>query len=77
MKKKPSKKSLEYAEKLGIKYVEIMNEYPNDSVDADMMNSYDIKYSIHSPITDLNIASLNKSIQKASINEIKKIYRFS
>ncbi|BBL62261.1 sugar phosphate isomerase [Methanobrevibacter arboriphilus] len=65
-------KSLEYAEKLDIKYVEIMNEYPNDSVDVDMMNSYDIKYSIHSPITDLNIASLNKSIQKASINEIKK-----
>ncbi len=63
---------LEFAENKNIEYIEIMNEYPDDSIDIEMMNSYKLKYTIHSPITDLNIASLNKSIQKASINEIKR-----
>lgn len=62
---------LEFAESLKIEYFELLNEYPNDIVDGDLMNSYDLKYTIHSPITDLNLASLNKSIRKASINEIK------
>lgn len=64
-------KSLEFAENLGIKHLEIMNEYPNDSINIEAMNSYNLRYTIHCPITDMNIASLNSSIQKASINEIK------
>ncbi|RBQ22968.1 endonuclease 4 [Candidatus Methanobinarius endosymbioticus] len=63
--------SLEFAESINIEYFEILNEYPNDIIDIELMNSYNLKYTIHSPITDLNLASLNKSMKKASINEVK------
>jgi len=63
---------LEFAENKNIEYVEILNEYPNDSIDIGMMESYNLKYTVHAPTTDINIASLNRSIQKTSINEIKK-----
>ncbi|KZX16600.1 sugar phosphate isomerase/epimerase family protein [Methanobrevibacter filiformis] len=63
---------LDFAEKLNIKYVEILNEYPNDKIDKDLLKSYSIKYTIHSPIADLNISTMNKSIKEATINEIKK-----
>lgn len=63
---------LENLENLGIEYIEIVNEYPNSAVDVDFLNSFNFKYSVHSPIIDLNIASLNKNIQKTSINEIAK-----
>ena len=36
-----------------------------------MVNSYNFKTSVHSPLSDINIASLNESIRKASIKEIK------
>jgi sugar phosphate isomerase/epimerase len=64
--------NLEFFEDLGVKYIEILNEFPNDVIDVDLLNSYDFSYSVHSPIIDLNIASLNKSIQKVSIGEIVK-----
>lgn len=55
-----------------IKYVELLNDFPQDTPDLDVLNSYNLNYSVHSPIADLNIASLNKSIRKTSVNEIKK-----
>lgn len=65
-------KHLETMENLKIEYLEILNEYPNNNLDIDLLNSYNFKYIIHSPIIDLNLASLNKAIQKTSIEEIKK-----
>lgn len=36
------------------------------------IDSYDIRFSIHSPLSDINIASLNENLRKASINELRK-----
>lgn len=65
-------KNLGFIEELGVEYVEILNEYPNNAIDIDLLNSYNFTYTVHSPIIDLNIASLNTAIQKTSINEIAK-----
>ena len=43
----------------------------------ELINSYELKYTIHSAYTDLNIASFNKAIQKASINEIERSIDFA
>jgi len=61
-----------FVEDLNVDYVEILNEYPNHEVDRELLDSYSMKYTIHSPIADLNLGALNKSINKASINEIKR-----
>ena len=60
-----------YLESIKIEYVEIIKEYPYYSVDPDLVNSYNFKTSVHSPLSDINIASLNGSIRKASVKEIK------
>lgn len=41
----------------------------------DVASSYDLKYSVHAPFSDVNISSLNKSIRMASINEIASCIR--
>ncbi|MDR1820478.1 MAG: sugar phosphate isomerase/epimerase [Methanobrevibacter sp.] len=64
-------KSLEFVENLNIKYFELSTEYPNNRLDRELLKSFNLKYSIHSPTTDINLASLNRTIQKASIQEIK------
>ncbi|NLL94296.1 MAG: sugar phosphate isomerase/epimerase [Thermoplasmatales archaeon] len=43
----------------------LIYEYLKDS-----MRSYDMTYSIHSPISDINIASLNERIREASVMEL-------
>lgn len=63
---------LEGLEDLDVEYIEILNEFPNDAIDVDLLNSLDFNYTVHSPIIDLNIASLSTAIQKTSINEIAK-----
>ena len=60
-----------YLESIKIEYVEIIKEYPYHSIDPDLVNSYNFKTSVHSPLSDINIASLNGSIRKASVKEIK------
>ncbi len=64
--------NLDYFEELGLDYAEILHQYPNDEINIDSLESYNLKYSIHSPIVNINIASLNKAIRKTSIEEIKK-----
>lgn len=62
---------LNYLEGIKIEYCEIIKEYPYDVIDSELVNSYNLKTSIHSPLSDINIASLNESIRKASVEEIK------
>lgn len=62
---------LDYIKSIKIGYVEIIMEYPYHEIDPDLVNSYDLKTSVHSPLSDINIASLNESIRKASVMEIK------
>lgn len=62
---------LNYLESIKVEYCEIIREYPYDSVDSDLVNSYSLKTSVHAPLSDMNLASLNESIRKASVEEIK------
>ena len=65
------KEIMDYLESINVKYCELMMEYPYNRIDPDIVNSYDIKTSIHAPLSDVNIASLNESIRKASVEEVK------
>ena len=79
----PFEESLEIFESMDkIEYFEITHERPfreisDDKDMIDLINSYELKYTIHSAYTDLNIASFNKAIQKASINEIERSIDFA
>lgn len=64
--------NMDYFEELGLEYAEILRQFPNDEINIESLESYSLKYTVHSPIVDMNIASLNKAIRKASIDEIKK-----
>ncbi|RBQ23518.1 endonuclease 4 [Candidatus Methanobinarius endosymbioticus] len=65
-------KNLDFLESLDIDYIEVVNDFPNKDLDVELLNSYDFTYTVHSPIMDINIASLNTNIQRTSINEIGK-----
>lgn len=62
---------LDYLESIKVEYCEIIREYPYDYIDVDLVNSYSLKTSVHAPLSDMNIASLNEVIRRASIEEIK------
>ena len=62
--------SLEFIESLGLEYAEFLHQHPNEFVDQDIFGSYNLKYSVHAPFMDLNIASLQ---QKSRINSIEQI----
>ena len=66
------KEILDYLGDINVKYCELMLEYPYNEIDPDLVNSYSIKTSIHTPLSDVNIASLNESIRKASVEEVIK-----
>ncbi len=65
------KEIMDYLESINVEYCELMLDYPYNRIDSDLVNSYGIKTSIHAPLSDVNIASLNGSIRKASVKEIK------
>ena len=64
--------TLEFIETLGLDYAEIVYQYPHDKVDIESLESYNLKYSIHAPFTDVNIASLNEKTRLNSISQIKE-----
>lgn len=74
----PIEESLDYFESNRyIEYMEIFHDYPNrDIIDEkdliDLMNSYDLKYTVHAPFIEVNPASVNPSLAKASIDEINR-----
>ena len=60
-----------------IDYVEIVHDYPyreinDDNELIDLINSYDLKYTVHSPFIDVNIASLNPAVADFSVSEIER-----
>lgn len=67
---------LEFASQLGAKHVELKLDRQNllsallqrDKISTitNLLNSYDFKYFLHTPSIDVNLASLNPSIGKAS-----------
>ena len=68
---KPFDKVLECLDDRGLKYCEVINEYPYDSIAKDEVDSYNIKISVHSPLSDINIASYNEVIRRSSVSQIK------
>ena len=63
--------SLEFIENLGIEYAELLHQYPNEKIDSDVLNSFNLKYTIHAPFMDVNIASLSTKSRNISIEQIK------
>lgn len=70
-------KVLEFVDKVHFKYLEIVKEYPYYDVSCDDLSCYDINYSIHSPISDVNIASHMDKIRMASIDEVEDSFRMA
>ncbi len=60
-----------YLKDMDVEYIELIKEYPYDSIDHELVNSYNFKTSVHAPLSDINLASSNDSIRKASVEEIK------
>ncbi len=68
----PLEEILDILTELNQGHCEIINEYPHDNLDCDVLNSYDIEYTIHAPLSDMNVASHNQRIRNSSVAEIKK-----
>ncbi|MEN6328905.1 MAG: sugar phosphate isomerase/epimerase family protein [Methanobacteriaceae archaeon] len=58
-------------EELKVDYCEIINDYPYHQVGSDDLESFNIKTTIHAPLSDINLASHNQAIRKASIQQMK------
>ncbi len=63
--------TLEFIENLGLEYAELVHQFPSEYIDADLLESYNLKYTIHSPFMDVNIAALQDKSRINSIEEIK------
>ena len=63
--------TLEFFENLGLEYAELVHQYPAQNISADVLESYNLKYSIHSPFMDVNIAALQDKSRLNSIQQIK------
>ncbi|WP_295618350.1 sugar phosphate isomerase/epimerase [uncultured Methanobrevibacter sp.] len=74
----PIEESLDYFESNRyIDYMEIFHDYPNREINdekelIDLINSYNLKYTVHAPFIEVNPASINPALSKDSINEIKR-----
>ena len=41
--------TLEFIENLGREYAELVHQFPSEHATADLLESYNLKYSIHAP----------------------------
>ena len=64
--------NLEFTENLGLDYAEIVHQYPHDKFDIEILESFNLKYSVHSPFMDVNIAALQEKSRTNSIEQIKE-----
>ncbi len=62
---------LGFIESLGLEYAELVHQFPYENIDSEILDSYNLKYSIHSPFMDVNIASLQEKSRLNSISQIK------
>ena len=65
------------AKELGFDFIEILSEWPHylsgDNLPffRDVLDSYGMKATVHAPFSDVNIASFNERIRKASLEIIR------
>ena len=64
-------KTLDFIESLDIEYAELVHQYPAEFIDSEILESYNLKYSIHAPFMDVNIASPQDQSRLNSIAQIK------
>ena len=64
--------TLEFIEGLGLEYAELVHQFPTENPDMEILGSYNLKYSIHSPFMDVNIAALQDKSRLNSIKQIKE-----
>ena len=62
---------LDFIEDLGLEYAELVHQFPYENIDVELLESYNLKYSIHSPFMDVNIASLQEKSRINSVEQIK------
>ncbi|WP_407422193.1 sugar phosphate isomerase/epimerase family protein [Methanobrevibacter sp.] len=62
---------LSFIENLGLEYAELVHQFPYENIAEEFLESYNLKYSIHSPFMDVNIASLQEKSRLNSIEQIK------
>ena len=62
---------LDFIESLGLEYAELVHQFPYENINEEFLESYNLKYSIHSPFMDVNIASLQEKSRLNSIEQIK------
>ena len=67
----PLENVLSCFEDKGLKFCEVINEYPYNFIEEEVVDSYNIKISIHSPLSDINIASYNETMRRSSVLQIK------
>ena len=60
--------ALEFIESIGLDYAELVHQYPAETIDKELLASYNLKYSIHAPFMDVNIASLQ---DQSRLNSLK------
>ena len=63
--------TLEFIEGLGIEYAELVHQFPCEDIASDILESYNLKYTIHAPFMDVNIAALQEKSRANSIKQIK------
>ena len=68
---------LEFIDRVKFDYLEIVKEYPYYNITSDDLSSYDINYSIHSPMSDVNLASHINKIREVSIKEVEDSFRMA
>lgn len=63
--------TLEFIESLGLEYAEIVHQFPTENINIELLESFNLKYSIHAPFMDVNIAALQEKSRLNSIEQIK------
>lgn len=62
--------ALEFIEDLGLEYAELVHQFPSENIDVELLESFNLKYSVHAPFMDVNIAALQ---DKSRLNSVKQI----
>ena len=63
--------TLELTENLVLDYAEPVHQFPCENIDAEVLENYNLKYSIHAPFIDVNIASVQDKSRINSVDQIK------
>ena len=67
----PLENTLEFIENLGLEYAELVHQFPWEEIDVELLESFNLKYSIHTPFMDVNIAALQEKSRLNSLEQIK------